>query len=89
MWFNLTIVLFSIGLSVGTYFVVSDENAPSCGGIKMVLWAVICLHFVNTLMCLINLCGLEVKLCNSNGVCCFSIFEMTMLVWMQVTYFRS
>uniref|UniRef100_A0A7S3N4K5 Uncharacterized protein n=1 Tax=Strombidium inclinatum TaxID=197538 RepID=A0A7S3N4K5_9SPIT len=89
MWFNLTIVLFSIGLSVGTYFIVKDPEAPSCGGIKMVLWAVICLHFMNSLMCLVNLCGMEVKLCNSNMVCCFSIFELTMLVWMQVTYFRS
>ena len=90
LWFNLLIVFFSLGFATGTYFILEQEKyTEACGGIYIVLWAVICLHAINSLVCLINLCGLEVKLCNSNMVCCFGIFEMTILVWMQVTYFRS
>ena len=88
-WFNSIILLFSLGMGGGTYYFLQDPDNVSCGGIKLVLWTTIILHFVNSLMAMINLCGLEMKLCNSNMVCCFSIFEMTMLVFMQVTYFRS
>uniref|UniRef100_A0A7S3CN82 Uncharacterized protein n=1 Tax=Strombidium rassoulzadegani TaxID=1082188 RepID=A0A7S3CN82_9SPIT len=88
--FNLAIIFFSLGFALGTYFILEmEEYSDTCGGINIVLWAVICLHFVNLLVSLVNICGLEIKLCNSNMVCCFSIFELTVLVWMQVTYFRS
>ena len=56
--------------------------SESCSGIFIVLWAVICLHAMNILVSLVNLCNLEVKLCNYNMVCCFSLFEITILVWM-------
>ena len=55
----------------------------------MTLYTVVWMHAVNIMMCLINLCGLETKLCNSNMVCCFLIFEIMMLVWIQVSYFNS
>ena len=88
MWFNLVIAFFSAGFLTGTYFVL-EYNQNDCANLRVVLYAVICLHAVNILMTLINLCGLEVKLCNSNMVCCFIMFEITMLAWMQVSYFNS
>jgi len=63
MWFNMTVVLASIGLGIGTYFVL-NSNEADCGFIQPVLWLVIMLHFVNLIVCLFNLCGIEKKLCN-------------------------
>ena len=88
MWFNLIIAFFSAGFMVGTYFIL-ENNINDCGSLRLVLYAVICLHFINIIMTLINLCGLEVKVCNGNAICAFSIFEITILVWMQVSYFKS
>ena len=88
MWFNLIIAFFSAGFMVGTYFIL-ENNDNDCGSLRIVLYAVICLHFINILMTLINLCGLEVKICNGNAICAFSIFEITILCWMQVSYFKS
>ena len=88
MWFNLIIAFFSAGFMVGTYFIL-ENNTNDCGSLRLVLYAVICLHFINIIMTLINLCGLEVKICNGNSICAFSIFEITVLVWMQVSYFKS
>ena len=58
MWFNLIIVFFSIGFGVGTYLIL-DNAIADCGSLSLVLYAVITLHSANTVMCLINLCGIE------------------------------
>ena len=90
MTFNGAIVFFSIGFSVGSYLIM-DEGGTSedCGGILLVLYAVICLHAVNSLVGLVNLIGKERSCCTSNMICCLGIFEITILVWMQVAYFRA
>ena len=99
MWFNIIIAFFSTGLLVGTYFIL-ENNDNDCGSLRIVLYAVICLHFTNILITLINLCGLELKVCSGNAICAFSIYEITIcpkkiekyfkiLCWMQVSYFKS
>ena len=47
------------------------------------------MHIVNSLETLLNLTGLEKKLCGGMILCGFFIFEVTVLVYMQVIYFES
>ena len=88
MWFNLLVAFFSAGFLTGTYLIL-DNNQNDCGNLAFNLYVVICLHAANILMALINLCGLETKICNQNAVCCYMLFEISVLVFMQVTYFNS
>ena len=88
MWFNFTVAFFSAGFMVGTYLVLED-NTSDCANLSFTLYAVVCLHGINILMSLVNLCGLETKICNQNAVCCYVLFEMTILVFMQVSYFSA
>ena len=88
MWFNLLVAFFSAGFLTGTYIILNN-NQNDCGNLAFNLYVVICLHSLNILMSLINLCGLETKICNQNAVCCFMLFEIAVLVFMQVTYFNS
>ena len=88
--FNVSIVFFSLGFAVGTYFIFEDDSErDDCGGIQFVLYGVIALHMVNFMVGFINLIGKEVACCNQNMVTCLSIFEVTILVWMQISYFRA
>ena len=88
MWFNLTIVLFSLMFLVGTYYVL-DWNISDCGNLRLTLYTVIILHSMNIFMCLLNLSGCETRCCNQNMICFFMMFEMGTLMWMQVSYFMS
>ena len=47
------------------------------------------LHIVNTLVCMLNLTGKEVSCCSSNILCGFGLYELGMLIFMQITYFTS
>ena len=89
MWFNLTLALFCMGSLVGTYFILDNDDSSACLELNFVLWAVVITHALNVFVCFINLCGLEIKLCNSNFVCCFALYELMILVWMQFAYFKS
>ena len=84
----MTIAFFSLAFAIGTYFIL-EMDPTDCSMMGFMLWMVIILHTVNLLVTLLNLTGLEQKLCNSNMVCVFVIFEFTMLIWMQVTYFHA
>lgn len=88
MWFNMTIVFVSLGFGVGTYFIL-NIGETDCAMMNMMLWLVIMLHFVNLFASLLNLCGMEKKICNSTLVCAFMIYEVSVLVMMQVTYFNA
>ena len=90
MWFNLMSTLGSIGLALGTFFIVyNSQYNCSYSDLKLTLWLVFAMHLVNTLETLLNLTGLERRLCNGPVVCVFFIFEITILVYMQVVYFES
>ena len=88
MWFNLLVTFFSAGFLTGTYLIL-DNSLGDCGNLKFNLWTVMCLHSMNIFVSLINLCGLETKICNQNCVCVLMIGEAGVLVFMQVTYFNS
>lgn len=88
MWFNLLVAFFSAGFLTGTYLVLTSST-NDCSGLALNLYVIICLHSSNIIMCLVNLCGLETKICNQNAVCCYMLFELAVLVFMQVSYFNS
>ena len=80
---------------VGTYLIIdyntesTGQTVSGCGNLKFTLWLVICMHAVNIVMGLLNLCKLETKICNQNFICALMLYEIAMLVLMQVTYFNS
>ena len=41
------------------------------------------------IVCLINLAGLETKICFSNLMCGFMLYEIGMLIYLQIAYFNS
>lgn len=47
------------------------------------------MHIVNTIETLLNFTGLEKKLCSGTLMCAFFIFEVTVLIYMQVVYFEA
>ena len=79
--FNIFTTLGSIGLAVGTYLVLLNQE-EDCAGMKTALWMVFVMHIVNIFETLFNIAGLEKKLCNGYMVCGFFIFELTVLVYM-------
>ena len=85
---NVSTIFLAGGLIYGTYYVLED-SVTDCGGIKLVLWCNIILHTANILVALINICGFETKIFNCNMVCGFSMFEMGIFTFMQVTYFEA
>ena len=67
-----------------------DIAAADCAMMDFMLWMVIILHFVNALVAMMNLCGIEKAVCElPNVLCVFIIYEITILIWMQVTYFHA
>ena len=61
----------------------------TCSALRSIQYFIFTLHSVNTLISLINLTGLEIKICNSNLVCGLLLFEIGMLAFMQISYFQS
>lgn len=81
-------LFIAVGLIAGTYEVL-DMDPIDCGGIRIVLWASVILHTCNIIVTLMNLCGLETKVCNCNMVFGYGIFQMAIFLFMQFTYFES
>ena len=86
--FNFWAIVISIGLAVGTYLVVTSAT-EDCSTLKNTLWLVFIMHIVNVVETLFNVTGLEKKLCTGQLLCGFFVFEVTVLVYMQVSYFEA
>ena len=91
--FNTAVLLISAGFGVGCYYITSthietDLNI-ACSPLKAVLFFVMIMHGVNVCMSLVNLIGVETMLCFQNGVLCLGVYEIGMLVFMQIAYFNS
>ena len=86
--FNVLTSLGSIALAVGTYLFL-DYFPDDCEeqNIRLPLWFVFGMHIVNAVETIMNLTGLEMKICKGWVVCGFFIFEVTILVFMQVAFF--
>ena len=80
----------SIGCAVGTYLVL-DYSEFDCDvtPLRLPLWMVFGMHIVNSLETLMNLTGLEQKICHTYVLTGFFIFELVVLVFMQVAYFEA
>lgn len=87
--FNIMTTLVSIGMAVGTFFIIAGHPGVDCKGIKTTLYLVFIMHCVNSLETILNIFGWEKKLCTGFGVSMFLIFETTVIIYMQVIYFNS
>lgn len=86
--FNVMTTLVSIAMAIGTYFVIAAHDTD-CRNLKQTLYLVFVMHIVNSLETLLNIFGLEKKLCTGFWVTMFLIFEITVIVYMQVVYFAA
>ena len=96
--FNMFAIAISAGLAVGTYAVISikpvswditkDPGVDSCSDLRTTLWLVFCMHLTNAIECLINLFGCETKICTGMSLCIYFVFEITILIYSQVIYFK-
>jgi len=87
--FNIGSTLISIAMAVGTFFVIKGHDGPDCKSLKSTLYMVLAMHAVNTVEAIINLIGLERKICSGFVACMFFLFEATVILYMQVVYFGS
>ena len=85
-WFNIALVLLSLGFAIGTGFVLSGGE-DDCGMIKMCLWITQMLHITNFFAGVINIMNKETKCCFGNLVMAFGMMEIGILVFMQVVFF--
>ena len=91
--FNSVILLASLVFLVGNYFIgwinFANNDEKDCGNLKSLVYADYILHSANFVVCLINLTGLNFKLCFANLVLGFFVFEIVMLGWKQLIYFKA
>ena len=88
--FNLIAIVLSVACAVGTFLILfSDEERCLLASLNIALALVLSLHVVNTIEFLLNLTGLEVWCCNGTVMCGYFIFELTILIYMQVIYFQA
>ena len=91
--FNSLILLTSIGLGVGCYFVwgsfVENVSTKKCVDLRDCTFFVMIMHGINAPVAILNLTGLESKVCRVNLVAILAVFELCMLVFMMIAYFDS
>ena len=80
-----------MGFMVGTGYIMEDESGTSCGGgtLDLVLYLIVALHVVNIVIALVNLSGNEEKICFGGLICGISLFELGVLIFMQIGYFEA
>ena len=78
-------------MAAGSYEVIiyNKQEREDCAGLRIVLWSALLLHTINTFVTLINLCGLETKMCRYNAISTLGVIEMIFIVWLQVGYFNA
>ena len=67
----------------------SAEASEGCGGIQVGLWSLVAFHVVTGVFSAMALCGLEKAICGWKLLTAFVVFDLIVLTWAQVTYFRS
>ena len=87
--FNAATTLISILMTIGTWFVITTHDGEDCRNLKRSLYIVMVMHGANSIEALMNLTGLERKLCSGFAACLFFIFESTIVIYMQVVYFGA
>ena len=88
-WFLISVILVSVGLSCGTVYMISLENAMDCGGLLYVLYLMMFFHMVNFIVACMALTGLELKVCSNNACCFYGLFVFLCVVGVQVGYFNA
>ena len=86
MWFNLSVVFFSAGFMAGTGFILTEDQG--CVSLDVVLYFIVALHTVNIVIGFINLIGKD-DICFSGLICGLALFELGVLIFMQIGYFEA
>ena len=90
LWFNLMCTIGSIGMAIGTFVILANYETDCVhSSLRIPLYFVGALHCVNAVETLLNLTGLEKKLCTGPIMCVFLVFEVIVLIYMQVAYFED
>lgn len=78
-------------MASGSYEVIkyNERERSDCGGLRIILWSALFLHSINTFVTLINVCGLEMKICCYDAIVTLGVVEMIAIVWLQVGYFNA
>lgn len=91
--FNTVVLIVSILFIVCNFFVgrlnETKNEGATCGNLSGVRYIDYVLHSVNVIITIINLTGLNAKLCHGNIVLGAFIFELIMLGWKQLIYFQA
>ena len=64
-------------------------NYPECENMTVVCWALFTLHVINCIFSLMALCSLEKRICISHVLLALVIYDVVILVWAQVVYFKA
>ncbi len=80
--FNLSASVLSFVLAFGTYYVMKSHDGADCRNLCSTLSMVLLMHCINCGETLLNLVGLERKLCSNWMACMFMLFEATMIAYM-------
>ena len=70
-------------------YVAEDDPTYICRPLNAAMYLTFGQHVVNCFVALICLAGLEHKICFSNLLCGFIIYEFGMLIYLQIAYFNS
>ena len=67
----------------------THKGGIDCGHLRRLIYVDYTYHAFNLLMSLINLSGLNNKICFANLVIAILIFELVILAWKQFRYFHA
>lgn len=78
-------------MASGSYEVIQYNKLEKedCAGLRIISWSALVLHAINSLVTLINICGLEMKVCCYDAIVTLGVVEMIMIIWLQVGYFNA
>ena len=92
-WFNIILFALSVVLAIGCWYVQKSnhEQGTNCGGLKSTIWITFFMHIVNSVVGLINLtCYVSFwKNLNEYIAIGLILYEIGMLIFMQITYFTT
>jgi len=71
----------------GTALILQEYEA-ACNSIDLVLYFVIALHTFNIVIAFVNLIGKD-SICFGSLICGIALFELGVLIFMQIGYFEA
>ena len=95
--FNVGMCILSLTLGISSISVVTHYEVTDCDStclqycnyvnIETGIWIVAVLHFMNFIETILNIAGIELKVCSGIVFCGYFALELSILIYMQVIYF--